>query len=231
MEANRPTEIKNNKEEVPLQFYLERFPAIDPAARAEELGLRFVKAAETADAESRDVQEPGAAASGFFEVRMLNTDYKVYWPDGTVTSDDPNALAVNKIQGQIMLLRYIMEGKTVLSTGGYKTFREMPWGEVYIKPFTGRCLTRSAYKFGTNIAGFRRGSEAIGGQEMHHGDAGYEFDFIEPYKLQIFVWEGDDEFPPNAQILYSDNFATGFSAEDCVVAAELTITAISGRMK
>ena len=124
-----------------------------------------------------------------------------------------------------------MEGKTVLSTGGYKTFREMPWGEVYIKPFTGRCLTRSAYKFGTNIAGFRRGSEAIGGQEMHHGDAGYEFDFIEPYKLQIFVWEGDDEFPPNAQILYSDNFATGFSAEDCVVAAELTITAISGRMK
>ncbi|MBQ6469085.1 MAG: DUF3786 domain-containing protein [Lachnospiraceae bacterium] len=215
MEANRPAEIKNNKEEVPLQFYLERFPAIDPAKRADELGLVYLGT---------------DAGNGIFRIRMLNTDYEVHWPDGTVTSEDPEALAVKKIQGQIMLLRYIMEGKPVLSTGGYKTFREMPWGEVYIKPFTGRCLTRSAYKFGTNIAGFKRGSEAVGGEARQHGDAGYEFDFIGPYKLQIFVWEGDDEFPPSAQILYSDNFASGLSAEDCVVAAELAITAVSGKM-
>ena len=228
MEANRPAEIKNNKEEIPLQFYQERFPEINPEKRAEELGLTYTK--DSGAAEDSSASE-NAKCGGSFSVRMLNTDYQVRWPEGTVTSDDPGALAVQKIQGQIMLLRYIMEGKTVLSTGGYKTFREMPWGEVYIKPFTGRCLTRSAYKFGTNLAGFRKGSEAIGGAALHHGDAGYEFDFIEPYKLQIFVWEGDDEFPPNAQILYSDNFATGFSAEDCVVAAELTITAISGKMK
>ena len=212
MEANRPAEIKNNKEEIPLQFYLERFSAIDPAKRAEELGIEYT-------------------ADGFFKIRMLNTDYQVRWPEGAVTSDDPDALAVKKIQGQIMLLRYIMEGKSVLSAGGYMTFREMPWGEVYIKPFTGRCLTRSAYKFGTNVAGFIKGSEAIGGVKVNHGDAAYEFDFIGPYKLQILVWEGDEEFPPNAQILYTNNFATGFSAEDCVVAAELTITAISGKMK
>ncbi|MBE5997827.1 MAG: DUF3786 domain-containing protein [Lachnospiraceae bacterium] len=216
MEANRPAEIKNNKEEIPLQFYLERFPAIDPVKRAEELGIIY--------------QETEAGKNGTFKIRMLYTDYEVRWPEGTVTSEDPEALAVKRIQGQIMLLRYIMEGKSVLSSGSYMTFREMPWGEVYIKPFTGRCLTRSAYKFGTNAAGFRRGSEAVGGAAVNHGDAAYEFDFIGPYKLQILIWEGDDEFPPNAQILYSDNFATGFSAEDCVVAAELTITAISEKM-
>ena len=34
-------------------------------------------------------------------------------------------------------------------------------------------------------------------------------------------WEGDEEFPPSAQILYSDNFQFGFHAEDMVVAGDL----------
>ena len=45
------------------------------------------------------------------------------------------------------------------------------------------------------------------------------------------VWEGDDEFPPNAQVLYSDNFAEGFAAEDRVVAGDILISAIRQEMK
>ena len=48
--------------------------------------------------------------------------------------------------------------------------------------------------------------------------------------MQILVWEGDDEFPPSAQILYSDNFAEGFAAEDRVVAGDILIGAIKGNM-
>ena len=210
MDQNRPAEIANNKEEVPLQFYLERFPMIDPEERAEQLGVPF--------------------ENGAFTVTMLGVTYRIAWPTGEVSSEDPEAIAVRKIPGQIMLLRYLMEGSNALGTGAYKTFREMPWGEVYIKPFTGRCLMRSAFKFGTNLAGFRKGAENSGGTALSHGDAGYSFPFIGPYELQIFVWEGDDEFPPSSQILYSDNFAAGFSAEDCVVAAELMIGTIAAHM-
>ncbi len=44
------------------------------------------------------------------------------------------------------------------------------------------------------------------------------------------VWEGDEEFPPNAQILYSANFETGFAAEDRVVAGDILISAIKAQM-
>ena len=206
-----PDEIPNNKEEVPLQHYLDEFKKIDPEKRAAELDVAYVP--------------------GEYYIKMLNTPYCVTWPSGKVSAVDMNAVAVKRIPGQIFLLRYIMEGKNAAPKGEWKTFREMPWGEVYIKPFTGRCLTRSAYKFGTNIKGFKKGAEALGGIPVKHGDAGYRFDFIGGYSIQIFVWEGDDEFPPNAQILYSDNFEDGFSAEDRVVAAELLITAIGDRMQ
>jgi hypothetical protein len=47
--------------------------------------------------------------------------------------------------------------------------------------------------------------------------------------MRILVWAGDDEFPPSAQVLYSDNFIT-FAAEDRVVAGDILITAIKGNM-
>ena len=43
------------------------------------------------------------------------------------------------------LLRYLLESKQVAFGGEWKTFREMPWGEMYIKPYTGRVLTRAAF--------------------------------------------------------------------------------------
>ena len=83
----------------------------------------------------------------------------------------------------------------------------MPWGELYIQPFTGRCLTRAAFTFGARLAAFRAACEKLGAKPISHGDAGYEFPFFGPYAMEILVWEGDDEFPPSAQILYTGNFA------------------------
>ena len=48
--------------------------------------------------------------------------------------------------------------------------------------------------------------------------------------MPILVWEGDDEFPPNEQVIYSDNIAAGYAAEDRVVAGYILITTINSQM-
>ncbi len=196
--------IENNKEEVPFSYYEGLFRNIDPV----EVTARL-----------KDVNWDGAA----FAVKLLDTDYTITWPDYSITP--ATALPV-----QTFLLRYLLEAKTVTWTGEWKTFREMPWGELYIKPYTGRVLTRAAFTFGTRLAAFRKGAEALGGVAVSNGDAGYEFTLIGDYRMRILVWEGDDEFPPNAQVLYSDNFADGFAAEDRVVAGDILITHIKANM-
>jgi hypothetical protein len=70
----------------------------------------------------------------------------------------------------------------------------------------------------------------MGATAVKHGDAGFLFDLVGNFHMQILVWEGDDEFPPNAQILYSDNFAEGFAAEDRVVAGDILISTIKSFM-
>ena len=202
-------QLENHKEEVPFAHYEQRFRNLNPMEAAKRL--------------------PGMEWDGEkFSLRLLHSDYEVFHPDYAIRLLDggnPPQLIV-----QTFLLRYLLESKNIPWLGQWKTFREMPWGEMYVKPFTGRALTRAAFTFGTRLDVFRAACEKMGAEPVGRGDAGYQFDFLGNYKMQILVWEGDDEFPPNAQILYSDNFAEGFTAEDRVVAADILIAAIKSNM-
>ncbi len=203
-------EIKNNKEEVPFNHYLQKFRELDPEDAVRRLELPF----------------DGNA----FTVGFLSRTYTVSWPDYAISCGDPDAFALGKLPAQTFLLRYLLEGKNLPSSGAWKTFRQLPWGEVYIQPFTGRCVSRSAFTFGRDLEKFAAAARALGASEINQGDRGFEFTVIQDYKIRLSVWEASEEFAPSAQILFSDNFAAGFMAEDCVAAAELLIGALRAAM-
>jgi len=202
-------QIENHKEEVPFAHYEERYKALNPADVTARLS---------------DVRWDGKE----FTVTLLGREFAISHPVYAIRALDEGKLP--PLPTQTFLLRYLLESKDVPAMGSWKTFREMPWGEMYIKPYTGRVLTRAAFTFGTRVAAFRAAAEKMGALPLKHGDAGYQFDLIGGYQMQILVWEGDDEFPPNAQVIYSDNFAEGFAAEDRVVAGDILITTIKGYM-
>ena len=201
-------EIENNKEEVPFSYYENLFRNLDPAEAEARTGAKW------------DGKE--------FYVNLLGREYAISPPDYALRALDSGKEP--PLPTQTFLLRYLLEGKDVAYQGSWLTFREMPWGELYIKPYTGRVLTRAAFTFGTRVAAFRAACERMGACPVKHGDAVFQFDFLGGYRMQILVWEGDDEFPPNAQVLYSDNFSDGFAAEDRVVAGDILISAIKANM-
>jgi len=201
-------QIENNKEEVPFSHYEGLFRALSPEEAVARTGVKW------------DGKE--------FYVNLLDREYAISHPEYALRALDGGKLP--PLPTQTFMLRYLLESKQVSWGGAWKTFREMPWGEIYIKPYTGRVLTRAAFTFGTRVAAFRAACEKMGATAVAHGDAGFQFDLIGGYKMQILVWEGDDEFPPNAQVLYSDNFAEGFAAEDRVVAGDILISVIKGNM-
>ena len=202
-------QIENHKEEVPFAHYEERFKKLDPADAAARLS---------------SVKWDGKE----IYVNLLGREFAIAHPDYAIRALDEGKLP--PLPTQTFLLRYLLECKDVAWSGDWKTFREMPWGEMYIKPYTGRVLTRAAFTFGFRVPAFRAAAEKMGAVSVKHGDAGFEFDLVGGYKMRILVWEGDDEFPPNAQILYSDNFAEGFAAEDRVVAGDILIGTIKSYM-
>ena len=201
-------QIENHKEEVPFSYYEGRFKLLDPQTAVARTGVTW------------DGKE--------FHVNLLGREYAISHPEYALRALDGGKLP--PLPTQTFMLRYLLESKQVSWGGAWKTFREMPWGEIYIKPYTGRVLTRAAFTFGTRVAAFKAACEKMGAVKLPHGDAGYQFDLIGDFWMQIIVWEGDEEFPPNAQVIYSDNFAEGFAAEDRVVAGDILISTIKSFM-
>ena len=202
-------QIENHKEEVPFAYYEEKFRTLDPVEVTTRLG---------------DVKWDGQN----FTVKLLGREFSIAHPEYAITATDGGALP--PLPTQTFLLRYLLESRDVTWNGQWKTFREMPWGELYIKPYTGRVLTRAAFTLGTRMDDFRRAAEKMGAIPVSHGDAGFLFELVGGYRMQIMAWAGDEEFPPNAQVLYSDNFADGFAAEDRVVAGDILISTIKENM-
>ena len=200
--------IENHKEEVPFAHYEEAFRRLDAVEAATRTGAKW------------DGKE--------FYVNLLGREFGISHPEYAIRPLDGGA--VPPLPTQTFLLRWLLEGKNVRWMGQWKTFREMPWGEMYIQPYTGRVLTRAAYTFSFKLAQFYAACEKLGGIRLSHGDAGYQLELIPGFHIQILIWQGDDEFPPNAQVIYSDNFAEAFAAEDRVVAGDILISTIKANM-
>ena len=201
-------QVENHKEEVPFAHYEERFSGLDALEAAERTGAKW------------DGKE--------FYVNLLGREFAISHPVYAIRATDGGAIPPLPVQ--TFLLRYLMESKQLGWAGEWKTFREMPWGEMYIKPYTGRVLTRAAFTFSFKLAAFCAACEKMGAVKLSHGDAGYQFQLVPGYHMQILIWQGDEEFPPNAQVLYSENFAQGFAAEDRVVAGDILISTIKANM-
>ena len=202
--------IENHKEEVPFSHYAAQFAAADPAEMAQRTGIPF--------------------ENGTFAVTLLGREYHIAHPAANIVGADDHIGPKIPLPLQTFLLRWLLEGKPAGWKGEWKTFREMPWGELYIQPYTGRVLTRAAYTFATRVEKFRAACEKLGATPVNNGDAGFEFPFLGQHRMRILVWAPDEEFPPSAQVLYTDNFADSFAPEDRVVAGDLLIAHIKAAM-
>lgn len=197
---------KNNKEELPLTFYQEKFRALDPAETAARCGL------------------PWDGETGTFTMNLLGDRFAVSWPDfaiaGPVELTNPE---------RILFLRYLVDGRRTPPAGRFLTYREFPWGEVYLQQFTGRCIKRFAFSYGGRPDLLRRVMDSMGAKPLERSDVGYELELMEGLSIQFLLWLGDDEFPPNGQILFSDSFLTAFTAEDLANIGDIVLNRMRAR--
>lgn len=201
-------EINNNKELIPLEHYLEEYRKSDPEEISARTGVSFDR--------DRHV----------FQIAFLGREYEVVHPEFELTCLDEKAeysplLETNP--AKILLVRFLLEGASSVSTGKFLTYREVPWGEVYYRQFNGRCMMRLAFSYGNKLEAFRGACERLGAKPVKAGDAGFQFEIFPDYFVQFLLWKGDEEFPPSSQILFSDNFPAAFHAEDLVVVCDVII--------
>lgn len=207
---------KNQKDRVPFETYKAQFEKKDPELMSEISGVPFDK------------------ETGNFELTLMNKKYLVHHPDFTIVClDEDQGIAplLTDFNAKILIVRYLLEAKKATSKGQFYAYADMPWGNHYNAVFQGRCVKRLAFSFGFSLNKFIQVMESLGAEKLSVGDAGYEFKFLDDLKLQFILWEGDEEFPPSAQILFADNFASAFTGEDMAYVGDISIGCIKALSK
>ena len=199
---------KDSKEQRPYEYYLKTYQEIDPKEISERTGFFY-------DEEKK-----------VFTVVFMGSTYEISFPDYKIShkEDEKGVYPLEEaMNAKIFMVRYLSEKAKTLSSGKFLTYREVPWGEVYFRQFQGRCLMRLAFSYGNKLEAFKKVMTAMGAKPLEQGDCAFELEFMEGFFIRLILWEGDDEFPPSSQILFSDYFAVTFAAEDLAVAGDICI--------
>ena len=189
--------LQKGKSTPQLQEWLDRLAPVVEGARTT---LREVKPGKLA---LRSGCEQGA--DGNFRLTFFWQEYVVSGDDFTVrradTGEEPSSFT------QSLILTYLVTADGTTPSSRWIGFRELPAGMFYVQAFQGYSGNRLVRDLQGGVETFRRAAEALGGEPLDIGDAGYVFTVLPRIRLGLVYWEGDEEFPSQARVLFEDTSA------------------------
>jgi hypothetical protein len=68
-------------------------------------------------------------------------------------------------------------------------------------------------RFGSDVPGFRKSAESLGGESVAMADAAYRLKPFPRVPLYYLLWEGDEEFPPRMSVLFDRSVEEALAAD------------------
>ena len=153
----------------------------------------------------RDKGGPAALSLVF-----LNQEMRMSWPDLKVLFGKSGEEI--PVQQQILLLHYLhgaWSSNGAEPTGEWISFQEVPDGRFYLDAF------------------HRRAKNPLV-QAFDQGDASVLVRALPRINVALILWEGDEEFPPEGNILFDRNIIQILSAEDIAWLAGMVVYPLIG---
>lgn len=142
---------------------------------------------------------------GEFQLQWLDQTYCISWPDLVASVGGADAPASASVQG--LLLYYLSRADGTPRAEKWIGFRELPDGWLYHQAFqryTGHRLTQG---LGNDLPRLTMRAAELGGLTVDLGDRAFAFHVLPAIWLAVIYWQGDEEFPPQAQVLFDPSAA------------------------
>jgi hypothetical protein len=155
-------------------------------------------------------------------VPFLNRVFRIELPSFEF-SDYENESKEVPIQEQVLILHYLKAEAFPSPTGRWVSYREIPGATFYYSAFLSRAVNPLKDVFGQNMEGFKKAAEKLQGKQLDTGDAAYEFYPFPKVPLMMTIWEGDGDFPPEANIVFDETIGRILSPEDIAWMAGMVV--------
>jgi len=155
------------------------------------------------------------APRGILRLRFWDKRYEVNIPESIVreevTGEEPDIVT------QLLILHYLIKADGTPMADQWITFRELPGGLAYNTAFLARTSVRLVRTYGYDLPGFIRAAESLGGERLVFGDASFMFRLFPRLRMAVILHRGDEEFPPEATVLFDGSAHCYLPLEDLAV--------------
>ena len=160
-----------------------------------------------------------------FSAKLLADEYDINLEDKKVFSVSCNVPA--KDYTSIILLHYIIKKlklKTLPDpTGNWIDFRQLEGGGGYYPTFKKRTIDVVSRKYGSRPEALLDTTNRFCAKKVQIGDVGIVIEPLENMPVLITISKGDEEFPPDANMLFDESIREIFCTEDIVVLTEIIV--------
>jgi hypothetical protein len=193
-----------------LDIARSEFRKIDPKTLAQNSGAVF------------QVGSKGAVLHLPFFYRKI----EISWPEGEVISlEGAKDLS---LQGQGLIMHYLVQAKGAPLTNTWITFREIPSGEFYYPAFVKRAKEPLVRTFGSQPELLIDLGTKMGGTKGAEGNVALCFQTFPHVPVCLIIWAGDNEFPPDGNLLFDSSISKYLPTEDIAVLSGLVVYSLIG---
>ena len=167
----------------------------------------------------------------YLSLKFLNKTIHISWPDMKFTS--PDSKIEIPIQQKILMLHYLNGTRSGTKVSGeWIGFQEIPDGRFYLDAFTKRAKIPLVNGFGNNPEQLRKlAAMAYDAKPFDHGDQSVLIQAFPRISLALIIWKGDDEFPPDGNILFDRSISNILSAEDVAWLSGMVVYPLIGMLR
>jgi len=184
----------------------------DPKRIAERSGARFVA-------------RPGGEAA--FVLAFLNRETTISWPELGFSIEGTGGEV--PLQQQVLLLHYLRGAEGGRVTGEWIAYQEVPDGKFYLDAFHRRAKQPMVQAFGGHPERLLDlATREYGAVPFDRGDFSVVVKALPLVPVALVLWKGDDEFPPDGNILFDRGITGILSAEDIAWLAGMIIYPLMG---
>lgn len=163
----------------------------------------------------------------FYSVSVWGEGYRIYPHEFKIISD----LKKNQLQHSffdLFIVYYLLNAKEIDPAGQWISEKDIPGGATF---FRGPHIIPTeliAGRFDNDIESFKNRCGRLGGDALDMADAAFKFEITPRIPTAVLYWRGDDDFPPEAKILY-DKTITAHLTPDIVYGLAVGICDRLGR--
>ncbi|MGA9755204.1 MAG: DUF3786 domain-containing protein [Desulfobaccales bacterium] len=151
---------------------------------------------------------------------------RISWPEIGVTP--VNGAGEISLPEQILILHYLLNASGEPPSGRSIDFRQVPEGGFYWSAFVSRAKKPLLETFGHDLALYVKVAASLGGEPQPLGDAAARFLAFPKVPITHILWGGDEEFPPEANILFDETIPGYLPTEDIAALSGASVYRLMG---